>query len=878
MNVDADVGRAQVGPRELRSSDVVAGEVGPSEVGAAEVRTTQVDAAEVGAAEVRAAEVDAAEVGTAEVVAAEVVAAEVRSTQVVAGEIDAAEVVAAKVRAAQVGPAEVRPAEVGPAEVGPAEVVAGERRVTFTDSSLGSGATPWQPAPASPHPPATRIAMIRIRRARVSMRDDRAGLMPSLVGWNPEASLQSRQRLRFVSAGDASSCVDEVWPRTLRFWSTVATRVRKRTASHEVRSISTNNLQTELSGGCVPKSSPVPFQEAKTSEIEGKSREKWLGTVPAMRLPMNSLARRREASLVSLGAVAIFAAAGASCVGEIGGDSTDNATGGEATTGGDPTKNPAVTEQGPCVSTTLPRSVLPLSRLDYDRSVSAVLGDSSNQAEQTFPPETRANGYTSNAGDLVVDVDLVYKLLSAGETIASNVVEAQKANLAKSCSLSTSPSATTPDACAMQYITQTGKQLYRRPLTTSESSGLYAVYLVGFKNPDPGVPAATSAIESTITAMLYSPAFFYRTELGDPSDTNSPVVDLTQYEVASKISYAATGAPPDVTLMALADSQSLNSPAVYQEQFQRLVDTEIGHDRMSQFVMEWIGSDTVRASASGTLTAAVAKDMVTETQQTIQQGLFSGSGELSELLTANYTFLNSELASYYGIDGVTGSSFTQVLQPSSQGRAGILGQGSFLAASATRGVAPLHRGKLLLEQLFCEQLPSFASLGLPGFTPPQFVPPAAGTTTREALSTEIAPGSACYSCHQNFMFMGFGLENFDVEGRFRTTDNGGKVDASGSIRTSTSVDPRTGAILAPNDVTSTSFADFSGLATDLGADPNVSACFAKQIAVYTSGRAELPNNDCAVRSLQTSFAAAHGNVVSGFSAYVQSPQFVQRSR
>jgi hypothetical protein len=576
------------------------------------------------------------------------------------------------------------------------------------------------------------------------------------------------------------------------------------------------------------------------------------------------------------------------CTGFIGdaGDNPGSSSGGAAgnsndggASGGEAGSEGGSVDAGPCVQAVQPRSVWPLSNSNYDITVNAALGDTSKQAETNFPADSRANGYASNEDAYVVDSTRVGLLMTAAETIASNVGPAQLANVKKSCTPSAAPSGASPDPCVMQYVQSEGKVLYRRPLTTTEASGLYATYLTGFQYPDPGVEPTLSGIQTIIATMLYSPEFLYRTELGDPSDTTSNPVTMTQYEIASEIAYAATGGPPDATLIALADSGSLNTATAYQQQLQRLVNSPNGHAQMAQFVMEWVGADTVMATAGGgPVTAALAQDMITETADTIEQALFSGSATLAELLTANYTYVNADLAAYYGMSGVSGATFTKVTQPSNQGRMGILGQGSFLTASAQTGVRPLHRGKVMLEQLLCEDLPSFASLGLGNFTPPPFQTPPAGTTTRASLQTIIGTSGVCAECHQNCMYMGFGLENFDAYGRYQATDNGGAVDSSGFVPRSTDLDPATGQIINPQSLTEAKFTNYASMASVLSQDPRVGQCFAKQIVVYASGRSDIANNDCAVSSVQSSVQASNGTVMSGFGSYVQSEQFVQRSR
>jgi hypothetical protein len=580
---------------------------------------------------------------------------------------------------------------------------------------------------------------------------------------------------------------------------------------------------------------------------------------------------------VALASSLAFAAV-VGCTGYIG-DGRAGSSGGAGGGAGGSAGSGATPKEGPCVDRIQPRSVWPLSNESYDVSVSATLGDTSNQAEATFPPNLRANGYASNEKDYVVDSTRIGLLLTAAEAIASNVGAAQLASLSKSCTPSSSPSSSNPDSCVMQYIGTTGKQVFRRPLTSKEASGLYAVYLVGFAHPDKGIAPSLSGLETVIGAMLYSPEFLYRTELGAASDTASNTVTMTPYEIASEISYAATGGPPDSTLMALADSNSLDSAASYEAQFDRLVDSKNGHAQLSQFVMEWVAADLVTHTAgAGPISATLAEEMVTETRDTIDEALFSGSGDLSEILTGDYTFLNSDLAAYYGIEGVTGSTFVKITQPGSQSRQGILGQGAFLAASAATGVRPLHRGNVMLQQLLCEDLPSFASLGLGDFTPPPFKTPPEGTTTRASLLDIIGTATVCSECHQNFMYMGFGLESYDSFGRFQAKDNGGAVDASGFLPTSTHLDPATGQILDPEDITKANFSNYAGLASALSQDARVRGCFAKQMVVYASGRDDIANDDCAVRALQSSLSASNGKVVAGFGSYVQSSQFVQRSR
>ena len=191
-----------------------------------------------------------------------------------------------------------------------------------------------------------------------------------------------------------------------------------------------------------------------------------------------------------------------------------------------------------CGTGSTPQRVWALSRREFDASVAAALQSSSKQAQSTFPFENRRNGFSSNPEAVVFDTTLVTLLMNAAEAIATERAAAERAAI--TCSLSTTPRASPIDTCAQSFIASAGRRLFRRPLTATESSGLYSVYLVGFANPDDGHAAALSGVQTVLAAMLQSPAFLYRTELGDAANT-AATVPLTPYEAASALSYLTTG-------------------------------------------------------------------------------------------------------------------------------------------------------------------------------------------------------------------------------------------------------------------------------------------------------------------------------------------------
>jgi len=544
-----------------------------------------------------------------------------------------------------------------------------------------------------------------------------------------------------------------------------------------------------------------------------------------------------------------------------------------------PTPAPPPTA-APCVDPMPQRRVWTLSRLEYDNSVRAVLSNTSDQAQGTFPADNRANGFSNNAQSQVVGSTLVNLMMTAAETIASQSLSGELTFIG---TLGCSFAATLPaaqDACAINYINRRGAALFRRPLTTAEVTDLYSAYVVGFNNPITNVSAVNTGIQTLIATMLQMPQFFYRTELGPAGSTANPV-QLTQHEIASSIAFMATGAPPDATLTAAASAGSLNTPAAISAQYQRLMTSAAGRLQMQRFVMQWLDEDQIAnfGMAGTPVTPALAANMLSETQNFVTEAVYNGTGTVRELLTGNYTFVNTALATHYGLStaGTSANGMTKVTLPAASSRGGLMSQGAFLVSNSKAGVPLLHRGIAVRNKVLCETLPSVAELGLPGFTPPPFVPPPAGTTTKQSLKSSIV--GVCYTCHQYFQPIGYALEKFDSFGRFQSMQNGGVVDPSGEIVNSTVVDYVTGKISAPTSFTTTMFQDFHDMAAKLADHPRTNSCFSYKLVSYVSGRNNVGQNECAVeKTMKPPAGATAATVQQQFLNYVATPNFIMRSR
>jgi hypothetical protein len=371
--------------------------------------------------------------------------------------------------------------------------------------------------------------------------------------------------------------------------------------------------------------------------------------------------------------------------------------------------------------------------------------------------------------------------------------------------------ATAIDAnCATAMVKAYGYRLFRRPLADSEVSD----YVGLFTQATTLMLSPSDALAGTLSALMQSPNALYIQELGQAAGTG---YKLTGYELASILAFGLTGSTPSKALLDSAGSGGLDTPAGISAASQALIASPAGQAHMSKFFVEWLAYDGAPYAAKDptvyNLPNTVATAMVTETQ-TLVDGLYKNGGSLSDLLLSPSTSVNLSLAQFYGwpTAGLTDTAFTTVQRPTGQGL-GLLAQGGMLTRLATpNSSSPTQRGLFVLRSLICKDVPP----------PPADVPvipvPSGTVTTRQRYETQHAVGS-CGVCHTHIDDIGFGLENFDGVGVYRTMEVGQPIDASGYI-------------LDLGDVT---FNGPEDLAQKLAAAPEVSQCLAAQMTAYVLG-------------------------------------------
>lgn len=366
------------------------------------------------------------------------------------------------------------------------------------------------------------------------------------------------------------------------------------------------------------------------------------------------------------------------------------------------------------------------------------------------------------------------------------------------------------DACAYKIVSALANRAYRRPVTKKEVDSLFR--FVGLAKSE-GLNAE-QGIQLAIQAMLVSPHFLFRIER-DNADPAKPH-PITELELASRLSYFLWSSMPDDELLNLASSKKLRLNL--DAQVKRMLADSKSSAFADNFAGQWLETrnlDSVKPDPQKfpEWGPELREAMKTETRLFFD-AMLRENRQLGEFLDARYTFLNDRLARHYGIEGVIGPEFRRV-ELSTPQRGGLLSQASILTVSSypTR-TSPVIRGKYVLQNI----------LGAPPPPPPPDVPAldeesvGSAGSLRQQLEKHRS-NAVCASCHSRMDVLGFGLENYDATGKWRTVDGKFAIDASGTM---------------PNGK---SFTNPAELRTLLISDlPDFTRCLTEKMLTYSLGR------------------------------------------
>jgi hypothetical protein len=370
-----------------------------------------------------------------------------------------------------------------------------------------------------------------------------------------------------------------------------------------------------------------------------------------------------------------------------------------------------------------------------------------------------------------------------------------------------------------------------------------------------------NGIQAVIEAVLQSAPFLYRPEFGTASLAQGTVVPLTSYEMASRLSYFIWGSMPDDMLFAAADADALKTSDQIAAQATRLLADAKAHPAISQFFSEWMGVDEIASAPKDptvypSYTPQVLSAMQQETLAFADWAIWQSDAKLSTLLTAPVAFVNQSLAPLYGMTGITGDTVQQVMVDPSQ-RAGLITEAGVMAALGKPDrSSPVLRGKFIREKLFCQTVsPPPQNIVI---TPPMIM---AGVSTREMFMMH-ATVQPCKGCHALMDPIGFGFENYDGIGQWRTTDQGQPVDPSGTLSGTDSDGNFNGAV---------------DLAHKLAASPEVRDCVATEWFRYAMGRGETTDDTCSLSSLKQAFSTSQSDIKQLLVAVTQTNAFRYRN-
>lgn len=487
-----------------------------------------------------------------------------------------------------------------------------------------------------------------------------------------------------------------------------------------------------------------------------------------------------------------------------------------------------------------------LTRLEYDNTVHALLGDDTHPA-QGFEPDTVLQGFTNNADAQNVGTKLAEEYLHAAEALSAAAT--RDLNRLLGCDPTGAE-----DRCLRSFITTFGRRAWRRPLASGEVDALAAVYVKARASED----VATS-VQMVLQVLLLSPAFLYRVETGTPG---TPVVGggipLTSWEVASRLSYLLTASMPDDELFAAAERDAVRKPQEVAAQAQRLLASPSARTRVAQFFTEWLQIDVDQMSKDTTLfpefSPALGPLLRRDTEAFVTRVVFDAAGDLPTLLTAPYSYGPPEVARLYGVPPAAAGAGNRLdLNPDR--RAGLLTQPAVLATFAKANATdPVHRGKFVRQSLLCGVIPPPpANVNI---VPPKLTP---GTTARQRF-TEHRADPACAGCHALMDPIGLTMENYDALGKWRDTENGLPIDASGELAGTDIDGPFVGAV---------------ALARKLATSDQVATCVIRNLFRFSFGRLEAPADQGTIDALAGAWRASHRQFLSLVTAMVQGPAFLQ---
>lgn len=447
----------------------------------------------------------------------------------------------------------------------------------------------------------------------------------------------------------------------------------------------------------------------------------------------------------------------------------------------------------------------------YANTIAQVFGeDVSDSVIPPMPVMARREGLlASGAAFAGVTSDQISQIQLSAASVAAKVVDESHRDFLIPCTPEITAEA--DSGCARQFLAQTARFLYRKPLSEERLEELVDIAGYAAEETEDFYDGLALALES----ILISPEVLFIVDRAEPDPNRPGLQRLNSYSLASRLSFFLWNSPPDDELLAAAESGALHTPEGLEQAVDRLLSSARLEDGMRAFFDDMLAFDEFNSLAKDPVvypmvTGATLADAREQTLRTIIDHLLTQEADYRDLFTTRKTFMSMPLAVVYNT--VARDGWVPYEFPENGPRIGLLTHVSFLAANshAVRS-SPTVRGKALRELFLCQEVPE----------PPPDVDFSGleedenAATARERLKVHNTNPS-CAGCHLITDPMGYSLENFDGAGRFRETDNGAPLDITGELD-------------------GVFYEDISGLAMALRNHPKLSSCLVNRLYSYGTG-------------------------------------------
>lgn len=447
---------------------------------------------------------------------------------------------------------------------------------------------------------------------------------------------------------------------------------------------------------------------------------------------------------------------------------------------------------------------------------------------------------------------------TAAQTIAAEVMAGANKTKFISCDASSAD-------CLTSTIKSFGRKAFRRPLTDTEVTSLMRLNSLTPK----GTPDQVA--QAILTVFLESPSFIMLPELGQAQDAASGALELTSYEVATRLAFMLWGTVPDDALNAAADADMLTTKDQILAQAQRMLKDPRAAGGVASFLhfyagiapgSHWVNVTTHDPAKYPKFTDASYAPAMAEMDSFYQDVVLNG-GTFKDLFLSADAFVNKDTAAIYGLDPTKyGADLTKVELDATQ-RPGFLTRAGFLSTFSKYDVtSPILRGAFIITKV----------LGIPlGMPPPgaqqRAVPDGTYTTMRQEIDALTAPDE-CKSCHHSYINpAGYVLEHYDSVGSWQDMDPlGGAIDGTGDVIMTPDPSAAPQSMSSPLD-----------LMTAIAASPQAKFVYAQQLVAFAANRIPNPNDDCTVATLSNNLAQDGYPLVNLIADYTQADSFRLRT-